>query len=76
MKKTQELLKHVFKLIDHYTRLGIDPRTKTVVFSDRMTFSKAVRLFELFHNRINCSFGIRTNLNNNMGDIKNDRGRT
>ncbi len=56
------------KLIDHYIELGIDPMTKTAVFSDGLTFSKAVELFELFRNRINCSFGIGTNLTNDVGD--------
>lgn len=56
------------KLILHYISLGIDPKTKTAVFSDGLTFPEAVRLFKLFHKRINCSFGIGTNLTNDVGD--------
>jgi len=54
------------KLILHYISLGIDPTTKTAVFSDGLTFPEAVKLFKLFHERINCSFGIGTNLTNDV----------
>jgi len=55
------------KLIDHYIRLGIDPRTKTAVFSDGLDVDKAIRLFSEFNGRINVSFGIGTNLTNDVG---------
>ncbi len=55
------------KLIDHYRKLGIDPKTKTAVFSDGLDFEKATALYQRFNNFINVSFGIGTNLMNDMG---------
>lgn len=55
------------KLIAHYRKLGIDPKTKTAVFSDGLTFEKAFELYIKFNYFINVSFGIGTNLMNDMG---------
>jgi nicotinate phosphoribosyltransferase len=55
------------KLIAHYRRLGIDPKTKTAVFSDGLDFQIAYTLFRRFSPFINVSFGIGTNLMNDMG---------
>lgn len=55
------------KLIKHYENMGIDPKTKTAVFSDGLNIPKAIKLFERFHNYINISFGIGTNLTNDLG---------
>jgi len=50
------------KAIAHYRRLGIDPQTKTLIFSDGLTFPAALSLYRQLHERINVSFGIGTNL--------------
>lgn len=50
------------KAIAHYKSLGIDPRTKTLVFSDGLNFPKALSIFRQLRDRINVSFGIGTNL--------------
>lgn len=55
------------KLIAHYTKLKIDPKTKSAVFSDGLTFPLALDLCSEFHDRINTSFGIGTNLTNDCG---------
>jgi len=55
------------KLIDHYKQLRIDPKTKTAVFSDGLTFEVAMDLFRRFHNQISVSFGIGTYLTNDCG---------
>ncbi len=55
------------KLIAHYRKLGIDPKTKTAVFSDGLDFETAYALFRRFSPFINVSFGIGTNLMNDMG---------
>ncbi|NQV00446.1 MAG: nicotinate phosphoribosyltransferase, partial [Parcubacteria group bacterium] len=55
------------KLIRHYENNGIDPKTKTAVFSDGLTFPKALALAKEFEGRIKTSFGIGTNLTNDMG---------
>lgn len=54
-------------IIAMYQRYGINPLTKTIVFSDCLTFEKAFYLTEYFHGRINVVFGIGTNLGNAMG---------
>ena len=36
------------KLIAHYLRMRIDPRSKTMVFSDSLNVPLAIRLFEYF----------------------------
>lgn len=55
------------KLIAHYKRLGIDPKTKTAVFSDGLDFQKMIDLALEFGRYINVSFGIGTNLTNDLG---------
>lgn len=57
------------KLISHYINLGIDPRTKTAVFSDGLNMEKAIKLFCRFDGRINVSFGIGTNFTNDVGQV-------
>jgi nicotinate phosphoribosyltransferase len=46
--------------------MGIDPATKTVVFSDGLTMKKAIDLWKRFSDRINVSFGIGTHLTNDF----------
>ena len=55
------------KLIAHYQRMRIDPRTKTMVFSDALNVPLAQRLFEYFRGRSQTAFGIGTNLTNDLG---------
>lgn len=51
-------------IIEHYEKLGIDPKTKTLLFSDSLNFDRAQNIYNYFHNRINVSFGIGTYLSN------------
>ncbi|MBU6484902.1 MAG: nicotinate phosphoribosyltransferase [Betaproteobacteria bacterium] len=55
------------KLIAHYQRMRIDPRSKTMVFSDSLSVPLALRLFEYFRGRSQTAFGIGTNLTNDLG---------
>ena len=55
------------KLINHYTRLGIDSKTKQAVFSDGLTIDGAFDILEEFKDKIQCSFGIGTHLTNDIG---------
>lgn len=55
------------KIIAHYEKLGIDPKTKTLLFSDSLDFDKAQNIYDHFRNRIKVSFGIGTNLSNDTG---------
>lgn len=52
------------KLIAHYEKLGIDPMTKTLLFSDSLDLDKAQMIYNHFRGRIKVSFGIGTNLSN------------
>jgi nicotinate phosphoribosyltransferase len=54
------------KIIAHYEKLKIDPKTKTIVFSDNLTIPKAIDILNCFEDRINVSFGIGTNLTNDL----------
>lgn len=52
------------KMIAHYEKLGIDPKTKTLLFSDSLNFDKAQDIFNHFKDHTNVSFGIGTFLSN------------
>jgi len=54
--------------IKFYEDLGIDPKEKMLVFSDGLNFEKMVDLYRAFGNRIQVSFGIGTNLTNDVGE--------
>jgi nicotinate phosphoribosyltransferase len=54
------------KLIAHYRRMRIDPRSKTMVFSDSLNVPLAIRLHEYFKGRSQTAFGIGTNLTNDL----------
>jgi nicotinate phosphoribosyltransferase len=56
-----------FSLVDHYKKLGIDPRTKSAVFSDNLDFLAAANIYKTFKDMIKISFGIGTNLTNDVG---------
>ena len=53
--------------IRHYESLNIDPKTKSIVFSDGLDIPAAIALWRYFHDKINVSFGIGTNLTNDVG---------
>lgn len=52
------------KMIKHYEKLGIDPKTKTLLFSDSLNFEKATALHNHFDGRIKVAFGIGTYISN------------
>jgi len=52
------------KMIAHYESLGIDPKTKTLLFSDSLNFEKANALNEHFKGRVKVAFGIGTYIAN------------
>ena len=55
------------KLIAHYQKNRVDPRTKTLIFSDQLSFPLAIEIARRFHGRTRTSFGIGTNLTNDLG---------
>lgn len=52
------------KMIAHYQKLGINPQTKTLLFSDSLDFERADRIFRHFNGRVRVAFGIGTYLSN------------
>lgn len=52
------------KIIAHYEKYGIDPKTKTLLFSDSLDFDKAQKLYDYFKDRAKVSFGIGTFVSN------------
>ncbi|MEA3452631.1 MAG: nicotinate phosphoribosyltransferase [Bacteroidota bacterium] len=56
-----------YKVIKHYKNLNIDPNTKTIVFSDALNPTKIEEISKEFKGKIKSSFGIGTNLTNDVG---------
>lgn len=52
------------KMIEHYKKLGIDPRTKTLLFSDSLDFEKATQIYDHFKDKVQVAFGIGTFISN------------
>ncbi|HVK96481.1 MAG TPA: nicotinate phosphoribosyltransferase [Flavisolibacter sp.] len=55
------------KTIQHYTSLGIDARSKTIIFSDALNYDKVKSIANHCAGRIGISFGIGTNFTNDVG---------
>lgn len=52
------------KMIAHYESLGIDPKSKTLLFSDSLDFAKATEIKKYFEGRAKIAFGIGTYIAN------------
>ncbi len=48
------------KIIAHYQKYGVDPRSKLLLFSDSLDFDRAQALHDYFKDRVKVSFGIGT----------------
>lgn len=55
------------RIANFYISKNINPRSKTIVFSNSLTFEKAYKIWGELHNIIPISFGIGTHLTNNWG---------
>ncbi|MBF7691527.1 nicotinate phosphoribosyltransferase [Acinetobacter pollinis] len=55
------------KAYAHYQKLKIDSKTKMLTFSDGLNLDRAWDLYQYFKDRFKVSFGIGTNLTNDMG---------
>ncbi|ENW65848.1 nicotinate phosphoribosyltransferase [Acinetobacter baumannii] len=55
------------KAYAHYRKLKIDTKTKMLTFSDGLNLPKAWELHQYFKDHFQVSFGIGTNLTNDMG---------
>jgi len=55
------------RLIAHYQHNRVDPRTKTLVFSDGLSFGRVIELYRRFRGRVRLAFGVGTHLTNDLG---------
>ncbi|MEY4441735.1 MAG: hypothetical protein RL442_735 [Pseudomonadota bacterium] len=55
------------RMIAHYRHHRVDPRTKTLIFSDSLTVPRTIELYQQFRGRCQLAFGIGTNLTNDLG---------
>ena len=55
------------RMIDHYSRNRVDPKTKTLIFSDSLTIPRTIELYRQFAGRCQLAFGVGTNLTNDLG---------
>ena len=58
------------KMIQHYKHLGIDPKTKSLIFSDSLDFPKAIKINDTFKGQAKVSFGIGTYLTNDIEGVE------
>ena len=55
------------RMVNFYFSKGIDPLSKTIVFSNSLSFEKAIRIHNEFKNLIGNTYGIGTYLTNDCG---------
>ncbi|MBP0638362.1 nicotinate phosphoribosyltransferase [Cupriavidus sp. AcVe19-6a] len=55
------------RMVAHYAASRVDPRTKTLIFSDSLDVPRVIELFQRFHGRCRLAFGVGTNLTNDLG---------
>ena len=58
-----------YKVIEHYKKLRISLKTKTLLFSDSLNFEKAYRIYKEFKDETNVTFGIGTFIMNDFEPI-------
>jgi nicotinate phosphoribosyltransferase len=58
------------RMIEHYENMKVDPKTKALIFSDSLDFTKAAEINDTFKNKAKVSFGIGTNLTNDIAGIE------
>ena len=55
------------RMLAHYAKNRVDPRSKTLIFSDGLTVPRTIELYQQFRGRCQLAFGIGTNLTNDLG---------
>jgi len=55
------------RMLAHYAKNRVDPKTKTLIFSDALTVPRTIELYQQFKGRCQLAFGIGTNLTNDLG---------
>jgi len=62
-----DALEFADKVIAHYEKMGINPMSKTIIFSDALNYQKVEHIVNHCKGKIGMSFGIGTNLTNDVG---------
>ena len=57
----------IHKTLAHYEKLGIDPKSKTIVFSDGLDVETAIEIDNHAYGKIKTAYGVGTNLTNDVG---------
>ena len=55
------------RMLAHYVKNRVDPKTKSMIFSDGLTVPRTIELYQQFKGRCHLAFGIGTNLTNDLG---------
>jgi len=55
------------RMLAHYAENRVDPKTKSLIFSDGLTVPRTIELYAQFKGRCQLAFGIGTNLTNDLG---------
>lgn len=55
------------KAVAHYKKMGIDPLSKTIIFSDSLNYDKVQAIANYCKGKIGVSFGVGTNFTNDVG---------
>ena len=58
-----------YKVINHYKSLRVDPKTKTLLFSDSLNFDKAYVIYKEFKDEAKVTFGIGTYITNDFEPV-------
>ena len=56
------------KMIAHYKKYGVDPKTKLLLFSDSLDFDRVQALYDYFRSKAKVSFGIGTFCSNDTDE--------
>lgn len=59
------------KIVEHYKKLKIDPKSKIIIFSNALDPETAIQLKEYCKDKIRCSFGIGTNFTSDFYKVSN-----
>jgi nicotinate phosphoribosyltransferase len=60
-------LKFADKTIQHYKSKGVNPLSKTIIFSDSLNLEKVKHIAQYCSGKIGVSFGVGTNFTNDVG---------
>lgn len=62
-----DVYEFIDRTVEHYEKNGVDPKTKTIIFSDGLDPEKIDNIATYCKDKIRSAFGIGTNLTNDVG---------